>query len=134
MYHFHEPAALPSRFCSAHMRSKAWTVSGLIDFERSEYGDAAVDLVRMLIAHSDWSDAGFRAFLDAYAATAAVPSRERILVHLSAIVLDASTWAADKDRDYYDRLLDVADRIATRPDSLPASFQRNRSGGWGSLE
>lgn len=106
----------------------AWSVSGLIDFERAEYGDATVDLVRMLIQHPDWNEPAFTAFLDAYAAAVAVPCRERVLLQLSGIVLDASTWAGEKDRAYYDRLLNITDRVASSPESLPAVFRPSRSG------
>jgi aminoglycoside phosphotransferase (APT) family kinase protein len=106
-------------------RAGGWEVSGIIDFEACEYGDNAVDFARMLVACRDWADRPFRAFLDAYAALARLPSRERILLHLGAIVLDASTWAEEKDPDYYSSLLDLVERIDGNPDALPASFPRS---------
>jgi aminoglycoside phosphotransferase (APT) family kinase protein len=106
-------------------RAGGWEVSGIIDFEACEYGDAAVDFARMLVACRDWADQAFRAFLDAYAALAQLPSRERILLHLGAIVLDASTWAEEKDADYYSALLDLVTYIDGNPDALPASFPRS---------
>jgi aminoglycoside phosphotransferase (APT) family kinase protein len=104
-------------------RPGGWEISGLIDFELCEYGDAAIDLARMLVACRDWTGSPFRGFLEAYASHSPLPSRERILLQLGAIVLDAATWAEEKDIHYYNSLLDLVDHIDEHPHALPASFR-----------
>jgi aminoglycoside phosphotransferase (APT) family kinase protein len=98
----------------------AWEISGLFDFEQCEYGDPAADFARMLIATEDWNGEEFSSFLDAYAGLAPLPARERVLLHLGAIALDAAGWAYDKDRAYYTFLLDIVDRIEAEPKTLPS--------------
>jgi aminoglycoside phosphotransferase (APT) family kinase protein len=100
----------------------AWEISGLFDFEHCEYGDPAADFGRMLVATEDWNSEEFNNFLDAYAAVAPLPARERVLLHLGAIALDAASWAYDKDRAYYKAILDIVDRIEAGSKALPASF------------
>ena len=56
------------------------------------------------------------------AGLAPLPARERVLLHLGAIALDAASWAYDKDRAYYTFLLDVVDRIEAEPKALPGRF------------
>jgi aminoglycoside phosphotransferase (APT) family kinase protein len=95
-----------------------WQLSGLIDFEHFADGDPAVDFARMRIAIPRWDDPGFTAFLDGYAAIAPLPTADRVRVQLAAIVLDAATWAADRDLAYYDSLLDLVEKIDRAPDAL----------------
>lgn len=101
---------------------RAWEISGLFDFEHCEYGDPAADFGRMLVATEDWNSEEFSSFLDAYAAIAPLPARERVLLHLGAIALDAASWAYDKDREYYKSILDIVDQIGAEPNALPARF------------
>ena len=78
------------------------------------------DFAKMLIATEDWHGEEFSSFLDAYADLAPLPARERVLLHLGAFALDATSWAYDKDRAFYSFLLDIVDRIAAEPKALPA--------------
>jgi len=100
----------------------AWEISGLFDFEHCEYGDPAADFGRMLVATEDWNSEEFSSFLDAYAAVLPLPARERVLLHLGAIALDAASWAYDKDQAYYKAILDIVDRVGADPKALPARF------------
>jgi aminoglycoside phosphotransferase (APT) family kinase protein len=100
----------------------AWEISGLFDFEQCEYGDPAADFARMLVATEDWNSEEFSSFLDAYAGLAPLPARERVLLHLGAIALDAAGWAYGKDQAYYKSILDIVDRIEAEPKALPARF------------
>jgi hypothetical protein len=52
------------------------------------------------------------------------PSRERVVLQLAAIALDAALWTEAKDPAYYHALLDLVDRVAADPGSLPAVFPR----------
>lgn len=124
---------VPRQLCFTHgdfsMRNlmlreidSAWEISGLFDFEQCEYGDPAVDFARMLVASEDWNSDEFSSFLDGYAGLVPLPARERVLLHLGAIALDAAGWAYDKDRPYYKSILDVIDRVEAEPTALPARF------------
>jgi aminoglycoside phosphotransferase (APT) family kinase protein len=89
----------------------AWELCGLIDFERAEPGEAAADLARVLLSCSDWREPALHALLDAYTSRVQAPSRDRVLLHIGLIVLDAASWAQDQDPAYFAQLLGQVERL-----------------------
>jgi hypothetical protein len=48
-----------------------------------------------------------------------------ILLHIGLIVLDAATWAQERDPGYFEQLLDQVERLHADLDTLPACFPRS---------
>jgi aminoglycoside phosphotransferase (APT) family kinase protein len=103
-----------------HRQGPDWAISGLIDFERCEPGEAAADLARMLLSCPDWRDPALHALLEAYTTLAPLPRRDRLLMHIGLIVLDASIWAQEQDPAYFTQLLGQVERLHADPSSLPS--------------
>jgi aminoglycoside phosphotransferase (APT) family kinase protein len=97
-------------------------LSGLIDFERCEPAETAVDIARVLLSCPNWREPELHALLDAYTSLVHPPPRDRVLMHIGLIVLDAATWAGEQDPTYFQQLLAQVERLYANPDTLPSYF------------
>lgn len=96
-----------------------WDVSGIIDFEKAEFADPALDIAKMVIAESEVRPVALGAFRRGYVegGGGAVTS-ERVAFYVCYIAIDAALWASASDPAYFDRIIRISRAAIARPDSV----------------
>jgi aminoglycoside phosphotransferase len=89
-----------------------YQVTGIIDFEKSEPGCFATDLVRYRLGTLMGSDADWDEFVDGYTSTGPVDTgREHLAYHLRDFVTWAAGWAPRLDPPFAERVRRAASRM-----------------------
>jgi hygromycin-B 7''-O-kinase len=96
----------------------AWRVTGLIDFEKAEFGDPAVDVASM--TNADWAGRRplLREFVTSYAEHGGTIVRDRVAFYVAYIAIDAALWAPQEDPAYFERVLAVTRAALDDPEGL----------------